>query len=329
MLAVQLLRHARPDLACAAVEVAEPGDPGPGEVVVAIHASAINPADLLIFEGRYPGPEALPAFVGIEGAGEVLAVGADVDLAPGDHVLSLGRANWAEQVKGEASQFIRIPKSLPWRDAAQLKANPPSAHLMLSDYVDLKPGDWVVQNAANSAVGRHIIRFARARGLKTANIVRRESLIEELTALGADVVVTQDGDVPAKIRAAAGDDAAIRLGIDAIGGEATLVLADTLSDGGTVVNYGFISGEACRMTPYHTVIHGLTLTGFWLVGYMRSTPRFEIESMYAEMARAFEEGVLVSPVEAEYTLERATEALAHAHAESRGGKILLTPNGPL
>ena len=329
MRAVQLLRHARPDLACATVEVAEPGDPGPGEAVVAIRASAINPADLLIFEGRYPGPEELPAFVGIEGAGEVLAVGADVDLAPGDHVLSLGRANWAEQVKGEAAQFIRIPKSLPWRDAAQLKANPPSAHLMLSDYVDLKPGDWVVQNAANSAVGRHIIRFARSRGLKTANIVRRESLIEDLTVLGADVVVTQDGDVPAKIRAAAGDDAAIRLGIDAIGGEATSVLADTLSDGGTVVNYGFISGEACRMTPYHTVIHGLTLTGFWLVGYMRSTPRFEIESMYAEMARAFEEGVLVSPVEAEYTLDRATEALAHAHAESRGGKILLTPNGPL
>ena len=329
MLAVQLQRHARPDLACAAIEVAAPAAPGPGEAVVAIRAAAINPADLLIFEGRYPGPEDLPAFVGIEGAGEVLAVGEGVDLAPGDHVLSLGRANWAEQVKAEAAQFIRIPKSLNWRDAAQLKANPPSAHLMLSDYVELKPGDWVVQNAANSAVGRHIIRFARARGVKTANIVRRAALIEELTALGADVVVTDDGDVAGKIRAAAGPEAAIRLGIDAIGGEATSTLADCLSDGGTVVNYGFISGEACRMTPYHTVIHGLSLTGFWLVGYMRSTPRFEIEAMYAEMARAFEDGTLISPVEAEYDLTRTTEALAHAHAESRGGKILLTPNGPL
>ena len=154
-------------------------------------------------------------------------------------------------------------------------------------------------------------------------------LIETLKALGADVVVTDDGDVPGKIREAAGAEAAIRLGIDAIGGEATSTLADVLSDGGTVVNYGFISGEACRMTPYHTVIHGLSLTGFWLVGYMRSTPRFEIEAMYAEMARAFEDGVLVSPVEAEYELDRTTEALAHAHAESRGGKILLTPNGPL
>ncbi|NIA69097.1 zinc-dependent alcohol dehydrogenase family protein [Pelagibius litoralis] len=329
MLAVQLQRHARPDLACAAVEVPEPGAPAPGEAVVAIRAAAINPADLLIFEGRYPGPEELPAFVGIEGAGEVVAVGEGVDLAPGDHVLSLGRANWAEKVTGRAEQFIRIPKSLAWRDAAQLKANPPSAHLMLEDYIDLQPGDWVVQNAANSAVGRHIIRFARARGLKTANIARRPALIEELSALGADVVVTDDGDVPAKIRAAAGAEAPIRLGIDAIGGDATLALADTLSDGGTVVNYGFISGEPCRMSSYHTVIHGLSLTGFWLVGYMRSTPRFEIEAMYAEMARAFEEGVLISPVEAEYTLAQTAEALAHAHAEGRGGKILLTPNGPL
>ncbi len=329
MLAVQLQRHARPDLACAAVEVAEPEAPGPGEVVVAIRAAAINPADLLIFEGRYPGPETLPAFVGIEGAGEVLAVGEGVDLAPGDHVLSLGRANWAAQVKGDAGQFIRIPKSLAWRDAAQLKANPPSAHLMLRNYVDLQPGDWVVQNAANSAVGRHIIRFAKARGLKTANIVRREALIEELSALGADVVVTDQGDVAAKLRALAGAEAPIRLGIDAIGGEATATLADCLSDGGTVVNYGFLSGEACRMTPNHTIIHGLSLTGFWLVGYMRATPRPEIEAMYGEMAKAFEAGLLVSPVEAEYTLDRTTEALAHAHAESRGGKILFTPNGPL
>ncbi len=329
MLAVQLQRHDRPDLACAAVEIPDPEAPGPNEVVVAIRAGAINPADLLIFEGRYPGPEELPAFVGIEGAGEVIAVGEGVELQLGDHVMSLGRANWAEKVKGPAAQFIRIPKTLAWRDAAQLKANPPSAHLMLSRYIDLRPGDWVVQNAANSAVGRHVIRFAKARGFKTANIVRRAALIDELTALGADVVVTDDGDAAAKIHAAAGPEARIRLGIDAIGGQATATLGDTMSDGGTVVNYGFLSGEDCRFTPYHTIIHGLTLTGFWLVGYMRSTPRPEIEAMYAQMAAAFEEGALISPVEAEYGLGQTSEALAHAHREGRGGKILFIPNGAI
>lgn len=325
MLAIQLIKHARPDLACEAVDIPEPV-PGAGEAVVAIKAAAINPADLLIFEGRYPGPEALPAFVGIEGAGMVEALGDGVTgLSVGDHVISLGRANWAEKICAPVESLIRIPKTLSWRDAAQLKANPPSAHLMLQDYVALEKGDWVVQNAANSAVGRHVIRFAKARGFKTANIVRRESLVEELTQLGADVVVTDDGDIASKIRAAAGEGATIRLGIDAIGGKATSAMADCLSNGGTVVNYGFIADAPCEFTPYHTVIHGLTLTGFWLVGFMSRTTRAEKEALYAEMAKAFEEGVLSSPVEAEYGLDRISEALVHAHAESRNGKILLMP----
>ena len=96
MRAIQLERHGRPEEACACVETADVGTPGPGEAVVAIRAAAINPADILIFENRYPGPETLPAFVGIEGAGEVVATGDGVtDLSVGDHVISLGRANWA------------------------------------------------------------------------------------------------------------------------------------------------------------------------------------------------------------------------------------------
>ena len=176
---IELLRHDRPDLACEAVDVEDPGAPADNEALVSIRCAAINPADLLIFEGRYPGPELLPAPVGIEGAGVVEAVGAGVsDLAPGDHVISLGRANWAQKVLGDAGTFIKIPRDLDFRLAAQLKANPPSAKLMLSDYESLEPGDWVIQNAANSAVGRHLIRMAKARGVKTINIVRRRHSCE-------------------------------------------------------------------------------------------------------------------------------------------------------
>ena len=80
------------------------GMPGDGQISVRIKASAINPADLLMFEALYPGPTDLPAFVGIEGAGVVAAVGAGVtEFAVGDHVLSMGRANWAETVAGDAN----------------------------------------------------------------------------------------------------------------------------------------------------------------------------------------------------------------------------------
>ena len=113
---IQLLRHGRPDEACACVEVEDVGAPEAGEVVVAIEAAAINPADLLSFEGRYPGPETLPAPVGIEGAGRVVEVGAGVEgLAPGDKVMSMARANWAERLRLPAAQVVMLPEALDIR----------------------------------------------------------------------------------------------------------------------------------------------------------------------------------------------------------------------
>ena len=256
----------------------------------------------------------------------MIAVGEGVkELQAGDHVMSLGRANWAEQVCGPAEQFIPIPAQLPWKDAAQLKANPPSAELMLSQYETLQAGDWVVQNAANSAVGRHVISFCKAKGLKSINVVRRLELIPVLEALGADMVLVDSEDLGDRVRREIGADASVKLGIDALGGAATSRLADCLSTSGTVVNYGFLSGEPCQMTPTHTIVKGLTLKGFWLVGYMRSTPREQIVEMYQRMSQAFINGDISVPVEAEYKLAEIEKALQHANRPERRGKVLLVP----
>jgi len=322
--AIQLVSHGLPETACQCIEVPTPQDPQAGELLVRIRASAINPADLLIFENRYPGPEQLPAFVGIEGAGEVIAVGDGVsDFKAGDKVISMGRANWAEFVQAPASQFIPLPSTIDWQHAAQMKANPPSAHLMLKDYVDLAKGDWIIQNAANSAVGRHVISFCRQRGISSVNVVRRPELADELLELGATVVLVESSDLGREVREKTGADAEIKLAIDAIGGVSTSRLADCLSNSGHVVNYGFLSGEPCQMTPTHTIIKGLTLSGFWLVGYMSKTPREQIIEMYQHMSEAFISGELSSPVEAEYSLQDISSALAHAYREGRTGKILL------
>lgn len=324
MKAIQLQRYGSPETTCACIEIEDLTDPAPGEVHVQMKASAINPADLLIFEDRYPGPESLPAFVGIEGAGEVIAIGEGVkEFKVGDHVMSLGRANWAEQVSGPVEQFIPIPPELAWADAAQLKANPPSAELMLSQYETLQPGDWVVQNAANSAVGRHVISFCKARGINSINVVRRLELIPELEKLGANMVLVDSDDLGERVRAEIGADAAVKLGIDALGGTGTSRLADCLSDGATVVNFGFLAGEPCQMTPTHTIVKSLTLKGFWLVGYMRSTPREKIVEMYQRMSQAFISGEIGVPVEAEYKLTEIEKALEHANRPQRNGKVLL------
>ena len=328
MKSAHLTAHGAPPEVVKVMEVDEPVA-GPGQAVVKIMACGINPADLLGFEGRYPGPGPFPAPCGIEGAGVVESVGEGSELSVGDHVISLPRANWAEKVVADDAMFIRIPKSLPWRDAAQLKINPPTAKKMLADYVELKPGDWVVQNAANSAVGQHVIRFAKDLGVKTANIVRRAELIEPLKAHGADVVVLAGEGQAAAIRAATGAEANIPLGIDACGGEQVCWIADALSDGGTVVNYGYLSGEPCQIEPGHLIVRGQTLTGFWLAGWMGSASRAAKEALFAEMSAAFETGKLSSPVEATYGLDQIADALAHAWRGGRSGKILLTPNGPI
>jgi hypothetical protein len=129
-----------------------------------------------------------------------------------------------------------------------LAINPPTAALLLSEYVDLRPGEWVVQNAANSGVGRWVIAFAKTRGLKTINIVRRPELVAELEAIGGDVVVVDSTDVPERIKAAVGQ-AELRLALDGVSGPATGVLAATLSPRGTLVSFAAMSERPMSINP--------------------------------------------------------------------------------
>jgi NADPH:quinone reductase-like Zn-dependent oxidoreductase len=174
-------------------------------------------------------------------------------------------------------------------------------------------------------VGRHVIRLAKARGLHSVNIVRRHELVDEMRKHGADLVVVDGEDLGARVRAEIGAEAPVRLGIDAAGGSLCQRLADCLSDGGVVVNYGFLSGDPCMITPHQTIIHDITLKGFWLMRSMQGLTREEIESLYAKMAGYFMDGTLEVPVEASYGLADAKAALAHAFQAGRAGKILFTP----
>lgn len=329
MKAIEFASYGVPHEVCHCVEVEDVGPPGPDEVVVEVLASAINPADLLIVEGCYPGPAELPARLGIEGAGRVVTVGDRVEaLAAGDHVVSMERQNWAQRIRIPAARAIKVDKGMDLLQLAQLKANPPSAMLMLRNYVDLEPGDWVVQNAANSGVGRHVIRLAAADGIRTANIVRREEAVAPLKEIGADVVLVDGDDVGVRMRAATGGTGA-RLALDAVCGDATRRLADCLEDGGTVVNYGFLSGEPCMVTPHQLVLHDITLKGFWMVRAGGAMTPDELRAMYVELASRFADGTLHVPVEATYGLDDIAEALERSWQFRREGKIVLTPNGPV
>src|SRR5512132_2361670 len=194
--------YGQPEEFARCAEVPNVGAPGAGEVVFDVLAFPINPADVSFCRGTYRLKPPLPATPGAECIGRVTAVGTGVShVKPGDLVINLQRENWTQKRRVDAADVIAVPAALDLRQAAMLRINPPTALLLLTDIVDLKPGDWVIQNVANSAVGRLLIRLARPRGVKTVNVVRRESLFGELKALGADACVVDGPDLPAAVKA--------------------------------------------------------------------------------------------------------------------------------
>jgi len=325
----QFAAFGKPDEVIRCVDVDDVGAPAADEAVIDVLAFPINPADLLTIEGRYAVRPLLPARLGAECVGRVIAKGRDVaDLVEGDLVIPLDRENWVQRKKAKAAQLVKVPANVDPLQLAMLKVNPPTAYLMMTKYVNLKRGEWLIQSAANSGVGHCLIQLARAAGIRTANVVRREGLADELHALGADVVVVDGPDLGERVRAAT-DGAAIRLAIDAVGGTQVVRLGDCLADEGTIVNYGLLSGENSQLTGHQTVFKRLWLTGFWLMPSLQRMPPAEIRELYGTLAGRIADGSLRVPVEATYPIEAIARAVAQANAYRRAGKVLVTPNGPL
>ncbi|WP_119421028.1 zinc-dependent alcohol dehydrogenase family protein [Desertibaculum subflavum] len=326
---VEIGAYGVPAEVAACVEVADVGAPGPGEVVFDVLAFPINPADMWFCRGSYRLKPPLPAIPGAECIGRVAAAGAGVTaVTPGDLVINLQRENWAQRRRVKAEDVIPVPAGIDLKQGAMLRINPPTALLMLSDIVDLKPGEWVVQNVANSAVGRLVIRLARTRGLKTVNVVRREALFGELKALGADQCVVDAPDLGERVRTATGG-AAIRLGLDAVSGAATGRISDCLADGGTVCTYGSMSGEDPLVPRAAPIYRGVSLTGFMLGRFLAKRSLEQIRALYADLAAQIMNGNLSAPVEKVYPIEDIRAALTRADQGERAGKILVAPNGPI
>ena len=320
-------RYGQPEEVARCADVPDVGPPGAGEVVFDVLAFPINPADLWMCKGSYRLKPPLPATPGAECVGRVAAVGPDVShVKPGDLVINLQRENWTQRRRVKAVDVISVAPKLDLRQAAMLRINPPTALLMLSDLVDLKPGDWVIQNVANSAVGRLVIGLARACGLKTLNVVRRDSLFGELKALGADACAVDGPSLVDAAKAHTGG-APIRLGLDAVSGQATARLASCVAEGGVVCNYGSMTGEDPVMSRSALIFGGQRLEGFMLGRALATRTLDQIRKIYADLGEQVAKGMLSAPVEKVYPIEEIKAALAHAQRGERHGKILVAPNG--
>lgn len=324
---VVLERYGAPADAVRCVEAPDPGAPAPGEVVFDVLAFPINPADLSMCRGTYRLRPPLPAGIGAECVGRVTAVGTGVaQVNAGDLVINLQRENWTQRRRVAAEDVIPVPRDLDRLQAAMLRINPPTARLLLTDLVELRPGDWIIQNVANSAVGRFVIRLGRARGVRTVNVVRREALVTELAPLGADVCVVDGPDLADRVKAATGG-ASIRLGLDAVSGQATARISTCVGERGVVCNYGSMSGEDPVMPRSKLIGEGQSLVGFILGRALAPRSPAEVRAIYGELAEQVRAGLLTAPVERIYPIEEIRAAVAHAEQGGRRGKILVAPNG--
>ena len=318
-------RYGPPEEVARCANVADVGAPGRGEVVFDVLAFPINPADVSFCRGTYRLRPPLPATPGAEAVGRVAAVGPGVSgVRPGDLVINLERENWTERRRVRADAVIPIPAGVDLRQAAMLRINPATALLLLTDIVKLGPGDWVIQNVANSAVGRLLIPLARARRIRTVNVVRRAALFGELKVLGADVCVVDGPDLADAVKAATGG-ASIPLGLDAVSGRATARISACLGEGGTVCNYGSMSGEDPVMSRASLTSGGQKLVGFILGRGLATRSLDAVRALYADLARQVLDGTLTAPVERVYPMEEIKAALVHAQRGERTGKILVSP----
>jgi mitochondrial enoyl-[acyl-carrier protein] reductase / trans-2-enoyl-CoA reductase len=298
-------------------------EPEPNEVVVKMAAAPINPADLNAIEGKYPIQPTLPATPGMEGAGIVVEAGSAVrNLKVGALViLPHGLGTWREACAVSAEKLVVVPGGIEAVQAAMLKVNPVTAWRMVHDFVSLLPGDWLIQNAANSAAGRAVIQIARELGYKTVNIVRRAELVDELRAEGGDVVLV-DGENLRNEVAAQTQRAPIRLALNAVGGENALRMAKTLAAEATIVTYGAMSLEPMCIPNGMLIFKNLRFTGFWVNKWYDGATAEQRADTFAPLFEMARRGLLRAKVEKTYPLSEAKSAVAHASQGKRSGKVV-------
>ncbi|MGB7551461.1 MAG: 2-enoyl thioester reductase domain-containing protein [Chromatiaceae bacterium] len=300
-------------------------EPKAGEILVRMLAAPINPADINFIQGVYGLKPVFPdSPVGMEGCGLVEGTRSPAFL-PGDQVILLhGIGTWAKYLTASADLFMKLKVPVDPTQAAMLKINPPTAYRLLTGYRELQTGDWLVQNAANSGVGRCVMQMARLMGFKTINLVRRaDRWAEELRTLGADVVVGEDDPRAVhQVLAALGGTKPL-LGLNAVGGESAIRLMEVLGAGGTLVTYGAMSKQSLKVPNRFLIFKGLELKGLWITAWLKQQSQEDIEQLYDRLAGWMANGTLHQAIDSNYPLAQVTAAVTRAQEEYRNGKVML------
>lgn len=311
------------------IRIMERPDPvaAPGMVIVELEAVPVHIADLKAIAGNLAFIPRGPGIPGFEGVGRIVALGQGVSgWSIGDRVI-LPMAHGAMQERRAIvpDQLWRAPDHVPAAQLALVRINLSTAYLLLNAYVTLRPGDWIIQNAANSNVGGYVAALACARGIGVINVARRPAARDALLAAGRAEVVVDDRQAIIERCAALGQ--APRLAFDAIGGEATARLGNVVADGGLVLAYGFLAEQSYRIDYADAMFRDVRLRAMMTD---RATERLGAEGqarMVESLERFIGEHELGAEIAGVYSFDQAADAFRHAalSGEERAGKVIIVP----
>lgn len=331
MQAVQFNKFGEPADVLNLRDVSQP-TPQSGEVRVRMQFAAVNPSDLMTIRGIYGRSPDLPATPGYEGAGVVEESGGGLlgRLVKGKLVAVAHRrgGTWAEQAVLPAKQVIPLPGGVSPEQGAMFFVNPVTAFVMTRRVLVVPPGEWLLQTAAGSALGRMVIRLGKRFGFRTLCVVRRAEQVEELRKEGADAVVVfnEKEQTPEQFREAVTKhvgDSGVKYAIDPVGGATGSAVVGCLGHHGRMLVYGTLSDDPLSFSPRRLIGPGARIEGFWLTNYMDSLGLLSKLRLVKQVSKLVRDDVLAAEIGATFPLAQVREAVAASEQSGRHGKVLL------
>ena len=293
-----------------------------GEVIIQMQAAALHPSDIGLINGSYGELHNLPAVAGREGVGTVHAVGEGVDekLLGRPVALPEGSGAWQEYMKQDADEILLFPFLVPLDQLAVSILNPMTAWRLLNDFEYLKPGDFIVQNAGNSAVGLSVIQFAKKLGLQCISLVRSDEARSKILEFSkSDVFIDRDESVEEIRRLINGRGCLMAL--NSVGGRSSLRLAKCLSDGAVHVTFGAMDASPVKFPTRNLIFNDIRFVGFWLDRWRKKRSVSEITTAIEEVLQPLALKELTYPIDSIYNLSEYKDAFER-NSEPRFGKVL-------
>lgn len=323
MRAIRIERFGGPE----AVTLAETPTPkaGPDQVRIRVHAAGVNFADTLMLRGKYQATPPLPFTPGMEVAGEVVEIGANIEwFKPGDRAIAvIDHGGFAEEVLAHHSRIMHMPEDMTWEQAAGMPIVYGTSHLALTHRTALRPGETLLVHGAAGGVGLTAVEIGRALGatvIAAASTPKKRAIVKEY---GADHVIDSTTEtVYQRVRELTGGRGADVI-YDPVGGKAFEESLRCAAFEGRIIIVGFASGRIPRIPANILLVKNITAVGYYWGAYAAKDLQLLRES-FAGLEAMYRQGKLRPLVGATFPLEETAAALTHLSNRKAIGKTVIT-----